>query len=114
MALEHKLSLRLSQKLILTPQLQLAIRLLQMPLLELSQTLEQELVENPFLEDVQEENTDEELAGEERETADIDSELPGDDAESPLEKMMSGSADFNVDEYFDALFYKPSAPCPLF
>ncbi|MEK7683359.1 MAG: hypothetical protein AAB379_00940, partial [Nitrospirota bacterium] len=45
MALEHKLSLRLSQKLILTPQLQLAIKLLQMPQLELSQTLAQELVE---------------------------------------------------------------------
>ncbi len=101
MALEHKLSLRLSQKLILTPQLQLAIRLLQMPLIELSQTLEQELVENPFLEDVQEENTGEELAGEERETAEADSELLGDDAESPLEKMISGSADFNVDEYFE-------------
>lgn len=101
MALEHKLSLRLSQKLILTPQLQLAIRLLQMPLLELSQTLEQELVENPFLEDVQEENTGEEFTGEERETAEADSGQPGDDAESPLEKMISGSADFNVDEYFE-------------
>ena len=101
MALEHKLSLRLSQKLILTPQLQLAIRLLQMPQLELSQTLAQELVENPFLEDVQEENTGEELAGEERETAETDSEQLGDDAESPLEKMISGSADFSVDEYFE-------------
>ena len=101
MALEHKLSLRLSQKLILTPQLQLAIKLLQMPQLELSQTLAQELVENPFLEDVQEENTGEELAGEEREAAEADSEQLGDDAESPLEKMISGSADFSVDEYFE-------------
>ncbi|MDI6745227.1 MAG: RNA polymerase factor sigma-54 [Thermodesulfovibrionales bacterium] len=101
MALEHKLSLRLSQKLILTPQLQLAIKLLQMPLIELSQTLEQELVENPFLEDVQEENTGEELAGEERETAETDPGQLGDDAESPLEKMMSDSSVFNVDEYFE-------------
>ena len=52
MALEHKLELRLSQKLVLTPQLQMAIKLLQMPQLELSQTLTQELVENPFLEEV--------------------------------------------------------------
>ena len=101
MALEHKLSLRLSQKLILTPQLQLAIKLLQMPQLELSQTLAQELVENPFLEDVQEENTGEELAGEDIETAEADSEQLGDDAESPLEKMISGSAAFSVDEYFE-------------
>jgi len=101
MALEHKLSLRLSQKLILTPQLQLAIKLLQMPLIELSQTLEQELVENPFLEDVLEESSGEEFAGEERETAEADSVQLGDDAESPLEKMMSDSADFNVSEYFE-------------
>jgi len=100
MALEHKLSLRLSHKLILTPQLQLAIRLLQMPQFELSQTLEQELVENPFLEDIQE-NTDEELAGEERETAEADSGLPGDDAESPLEKMISDAAAFTGSEYFE-------------
>jgi len=103
MALEHKLSLKLSQKLILTPQLQLAIKLLQMPQLELSQTLAQELIENPFLEEIQEENTGEEFAEEfakeERETSEF--EKGTDDAESPLEKMMSESSRFDVDEYFE-------------
>jgi RNA polymerase sigma-54 factor len=51
MALESKLDLRLTQKLILTPQLQQAIKLLQMPQLELAQVLNQELTENPFLEE---------------------------------------------------------------
>jgi RNA polymerase sigma-54 factor len=34
MALESRLELKLSQKLVLTPQLQIAIKLLQMPQLE--------------------------------------------------------------------------------
>ncbi|HDO22664.1 MAG TPA: RNA polymerase sigma-54 factor, partial [Nitrospirae bacterium] len=51
MSLSQRLELKLSQKLVLTPQLQQAIKLLQMPQLELSQTINQELVENPFLEE---------------------------------------------------------------
>ncbi|MBI5632042.1 MAG: hypothetical protein HZA15_00955, partial [Nitrospirae bacterium] len=45
MALQNRLELKLSQKLVLTPQLQMAIKLLQMPQLELSQTLTVELTE---------------------------------------------------------------------
>jgi len=44
------LSLRVSQQLSLTPQLQQSIRLLQLSSLELSQEVEQMLSENPFLE----------------------------------------------------------------
>ncbi len=44
------LSLRVSQHLALTPQLQQSIRLLQLSTLELSQEVEQMLDENPFLE----------------------------------------------------------------
>jgi RNA polymerase sigma-54 factor len=47
MALESRLELKLSQKLVLTPQLQMAIKLLQMPQLELSRN-QSELIENPF------------------------------------------------------------------
>jgi RNA polymerase sigma-54 factor len=50
--MEARLELKLSQKLIMTPQLQQAIKLLQLSRLELSQTLAQELVENPVLEEV--------------------------------------------------------------
>ena len=44
------LSLRVSQHLALTPQLQQSIRLLQLSTLELGQEVEQMLDENPFLE----------------------------------------------------------------
>ncbi len=48
-----RLDLRLSQRLIMTPQLQQAIKLLQLSRLELQQTLSQHLMENPLLEEVQ-------------------------------------------------------------
>jgi len=50
MAMKQGLSLRVSQHLALTPQLQQSIRLLQLSTLELSQEIEQMLDENPFLE----------------------------------------------------------------
>ena len=49
MALEQKLSVRMSQRLIMTPSLQQAIKLLQMSKLELVEEIQQELVENPVL-----------------------------------------------------------------
>ncbi len=54
MALEQKLSLKLSQKLVMTPSLQQAIKLLQMTRMELQNLLTQEIVENPLLEEVEE------------------------------------------------------------
>lgn len=50
MTLEQRTELRLTQKLILTPQLQLQLKLLQLPQLELSQYIRLELMENPLLE----------------------------------------------------------------
>ncbi|MEW5913131.1 MAG: RNA polymerase factor sigma-54 [Thermodesulfobacteriota bacterium] len=50
MALEIKQTLRLSQQLVMTPQLQQAIKLLQLSRLELAETINQELLENPLLE----------------------------------------------------------------
>ena len=52
MALQQRLQTRLSQKLILTPSLQQAIKLLPMSTLELADMLTQEVVENPMLEEV--------------------------------------------------------------
>lgn len=56
MALELKLSQKLSQSLIMTPQLQQAIKLLQLGRSEYLEVLEKELLENPFLEDGGEED----------------------------------------------------------
>jgi RNA polymerase sigma-54 factor len=68
LALHQKLGLsaRLSQRLILTPSLQQAIKLLPLTTLELAEVLEQEVMENPLLEEVPvEETKTEELAAEE-------------------------------------------------
>src|SRR6201993_4793712 len=51
MGIQQKLHTRLVQKLILTPSLQQAIKLLPMSTLELSDLLNQEMVENPMLEE---------------------------------------------------------------
>ena len=52
MAIQQKLHTKLVQKLILTPSLQQAIKLLPMSTLELADLLNQEMVENPLLEEV--------------------------------------------------------------
>jgi RNA polymerase sigma-54 factor len=52
--LELRQQLKLSQQLIMTPQLQMAIKLLQLSRLELMETIRQELEENPALEEIQE------------------------------------------------------------
>lgn len=94
MALEGRLELRIAQKLILTPQLQQAIKLLQLPYLELSQFLNQELIENPLLEE-SDEIPVEESTSEEKESLEI--EEAHEDTEAPLEKLMK----LSVDEYFE-------------
>lgn len=93
MALEIRQDLRLTQKLVLTPQLQQAIKLLQMPQLELSQMLTQELTENPFLE----EDYGEEVDTTQQETeADI-RETAYDDTELPFQSLVN----YSVDDYFE-------------
>jgi RNA polymerase sigma-54 factor len=49
--MEIKQQLRLSQQLVMTPQLQQAIKLLQMSRMELTELVQEELLENPILED---------------------------------------------------------------
>ncbi len=53
MAIELRQQLKLAQQLVMTPQLQMAIKLLQLSRLELMDTIQQELVENPTLEETQ-------------------------------------------------------------
>ncbi|HPD56978.1 MAG TPA: RNA polymerase factor sigma-54 [Smithellaceae bacterium] len=62
MAFELKQNLKLSQQLIMTPQLQQAIKLLQLSRMELVETINQEMEENPLLEEVAaDEGGDEEI-----------------------------------------------------
>jgi RNA polymerase sigma-54 factor len=66
--MEARLELKLQQKLIMTPQLQQAIKLLQLSRLELAQSISQELIENPVLEEAPSDESGEELSSEDGET----------------------------------------------
>jgi len=70
MALEQKLRLKLAQRLVMTPSLQQAIKLLQLSRLELEETLAQEILENPVLDvEENEEVVDEQTGSDEAEAA---------------------------------------------
>ncbi len=58
MAMEVRLSLRQSQRVVMTPLLQQAIQLLQLSTLELQEVVQKELLENPLLEEVAPETQD--------------------------------------------------------
>src|SRR6478735_6770008 len=84
--MKQGLSLRVSQHLALTPQLQQSIRLLQLSTLELSQEVEQMLDENPFLEVSLDEAPREEFG-----LAQIDTPAPEDDREVEFADYTSAS-----------------------
>ena len=105
MTISQKLQTRLSQKLILTPSLQQAIKLLPMTTLELVGMLNQEVVENPLLEEM----TAEELQQAEATTP---AEKPDPEPEKPDEKQDTwDDADY---EYFFGDYldegYRPRTP----
>lgn len=88
MALEQKLALKLAQKLVMTPSLQQAIKLLQMTRIELEGALTAELVENPVLEE--NEPTSDERAEVVEETPDAEADPMG---EIDLEAYFSDYAE---------------------
>ena len=85
MALEQKLTLRMSQRLVMTPSLQQAIKLLQMSKLELVEEVQQELLENPTLEESQ-------------------SDSPASEQPEPAEK--EASEDGTTDDAFSEIDYE--------
>jgi RNA polymerase sigma-54 factor len=108
MALEQKLNLRLSQRLVMTPSLQQAIKLLQMSKLELQDVLTQEIVENPLLEEeeeaaVAEQTTEAETEADAAAAKQADAEVPvsSADAEAPPEKERDSFDEIDFDSYFE-------------
>jgi RNA polymerase sigma-54 factor len=95
MVLELKQSLKLTQQLIMTPQLQQAIKLLQLSRIELVDAINEELKENPLLEETPFEEEPE------RETV---TEIP-DNAASTVTKEITGEGDgrddFDWDNYLE-------------
>jgi RNA polymerase sigma-54 factor len=93
MEMKFNLELRQKQVLVMTPKLQQALKLLQMPAIELQQMLKQEIIENPLLEEIDEleEVREDEASEEPRTEAETDK---GGDEESPEEERV------DWDEYF--------------
>ncbi len=73
MRVKQNPALRQMQRMIMSPQMQQAIAILQMPILELSERLEAEIAENPLLES-SEEDSPENRALEEAEETEISEE----------------------------------------
>ncbi|HQQ77021.1 MAG TPA: RNA polymerase factor sigma-54 [Thermoanaerobaculia bacterium] len=95
MGLEQKLSLRLSQRLVMTPTLQQAIKLLQMTRLELQDVVNQELVSNPVLD---EEDADQAGGPDEEpgaaETRELDLASSADAPDAALEAAVADDREF--------------------
>src|SRR5262245_41849627 len=104
MAITQKLQTKLAQKLILTPSLQQAIKLLPMSTLELADLLNQEVVENPLLEEIPTEDLQATEAANQ-------TEKEGEEAKKPDNKDTWDDADY---EYFFGDYlddgYRPRAP----
>ncbi|MBT5243358.1 MAG: RNA polymerase factor sigma-54 [Rhodospirillaceae bacterium] len=78
MALTPRLDLRQSQSLVMTPQLQQAIKMLQLSSIELLDYVEQELEQNPLLERQEEDQGDDQEGGDALDMADELSDQAGD------------------------------------
>jgi RNA polymerase sigma-54 factor len=104
MAIALRQELRLTQQLVMTPQLQQAIKLLQLSRLELLNTVQQELQENPVLEEGLE--VDEELPGEISKEAEAQETAPAeastDHQESREASEAEKIADLDWQNYMDA------------
>jgi RNA polymerase sigma-54 factor len=121
MALEQKLRLKLAQRLVMTPSLQQAIKLLQLSRLELEETLAQEILENPVL-DV--EDPSEEVTPETEEDAAPTDEVAGEETpaqavaeEDPLPTAEEAYDDIDVEAFFadylgDSRIEGPSMAAP--
>ena len=85
-----KLTTSLSQRLVLTPQLRQRIEMLQMTTLELTDLIQQQLLENPVLEEVATQEEAQELAEK------ILDHLASSDAEAPFEQSSGEPADLEL------------------
>jgi len=111
MALAPRLDLRQTQALVMTPQLQQAIKLLQLSNLELTAFIDQELERNPLLEREDGDRPESPDAAPELDGGDADPrEAPAAPAEAPmLDGMTETSAADGMDVDYDNLYNNDSA-----
>lgn len=104
MAFELKQSLRLSQQLVMTPQLQQAIKLLQLNRLELAEHCMSEMLENPILEETFE-GADESTKQEEEEQKKAKTQEEKTPEVNP--EKGEGTDDINWENYLNSQSYQP-------
>lgn len=96
MDMKPSLNLTIRPALIMTPRLQQALKLLQVPTLELQQILKQEIMQNPLLEEVDEVAESEDLAREDSPDEKANEEAADPSEEDPIdwaEYMQEGALD---------------------
>ncbi len=91
---EQRLNIEMRQGLVMTPQLQMAIKLLQMSSLDLQSYIETEMLENPFLKS--DENS-EEVAPDQQDSQELDSAEKMDSGELETESM-----DYDWEDMYDS------------
>jgi RNA polymerase sigma-54 factor len=99
MALEQKLRLKLAQRLVMTPSLQQAIKLLQLSRIELEETLAEEILENPMLENDDTTAADE-VSADDRAGEEGSEPAEGVQPEEPLPSEEETYADIDVEAFF--------------
>jgi DNA-directed RNA polymerase specialized sigma subunit, sigma54 homolog len=102
MEMKPSLNLSLRPALIMTPRLQQALKLLQVPTLELQQILKQEMIQNPLLEEVDEAAESEDLAKE-----DSPEEKANEEAEDPAEEDPIDWSEYMQDGALDRVYVPP-------
>ena len=96
MSMEMKLNFKMEQRLVPTPMLQQAIKLLQLSRLELVQAVHQEMVENPILEEILEEE-EEELEQKQENPEDPSLDSIGQTQEEPPSEKESDPLEYEQD-----------------
>lgn len=104
MAMQLKTSLKLGQHLRMTPQLQQAIKLLQLSRLELEGAIRKELDENPVLEEFQD------VADDDNVKPEAQQEAPEDNAEAQASADPRTQEEFEWENYLDTSYKPPQGP----
>src|SRR5678815_3691154 len=103
MDIKPSISLGLRPALIMTPRLQQALKLLQVPTLELQQILKNEIMQNPLLEEV-----DELTENEDREKEQPAEETTNEEAQDPAEEDPVDWSEYLQDGAFDRAYIPQS------
>ena len=110
--MELRQQLKLSQQLVMTPQLQQAIKLLQLSRIELADMVSQELEENPILEESAEapEPPERTAMDEAREEAEASADARSAQSEPSDPEAMNGSREIDWEKYLENYANQPPAP----